>query len=200
MTRHIIALDADGVLLDYSTAYGSAWASAFGEHPVEHDPAAYWPMDRWGVDRLSGQRLERFRACFDAAFWAAVPAIDGAIEACHQLHDGGHELVCVSALDPTYERARLKNLRVLGFPIERVLATGTLASAVRPKAQALQSIQPAAFVDDYLPNFRGVPSGVHAALILRQPNGSPNSGPELDLVHSRHTDLAAFASEWLRAT
>ena len=48
MSKPVLGLDGDNVLLDYSTAYGRAWERAFGEHPVERDPAAYWPIDRWG--------------------------------------------------------------------------------------------------------------------------------------------------------
>ena len=57
---------------------------------------------------------------------------------------------------------------------------------------------PVAFVDDYLPYFRGMPSHIHTALILRAPNGSPNIGPEMDTVRSVHADLAEFAEDWLK--
>ena len=40
MTKGIIALDADGVLLDYGLAYASAWQKAFGTYPGERDPLA----------------------------------------------------------------------------------------------------------------------------------------------------------------
>jgi beta-phosphoglucomutase-like phosphatase (HAD superfamily) len=54
MTKGIIALDADGVLLDYGLAYASAWQKAFGTYPGERDPLAYWPIDRWEVERVEG--------------------------------------------------------------------------------------------------------------------------------------------------
>jgi phosphoglycolate phosphatase-like HAD superfamily hydrolase len=192
-----IAVDADGVLLDYSTAYATAWQRAFGWHPTERDPTAYWPMDRWGVDRLSGESLERFRANFDADFWSTIPAIEGALVGAHELHDAGITLVCVSALELHHEAARLRNLRALGFPIERVVATGTTPSAVSPKAAALAKLDPDAFVDDFLPYFRGVKPSIHTALVTRQPTGSPNVGPELASVGSHHIDLRAFARWWL---
>ncbi len=52
-----IALDADGVLLDYHAAYGAAWERAFGIEPKIRDSQAYWPIDRWMVEHLSGTRL-----------------------------------------------------------------------------------------------------------------------------------------------
>lgn len=197
MVRPLIALDADGVLLDFHLGYASAWQRAFGRAPAERDPLAYWPMDRWHVDRLDGEQRGVFRAAFDQQFWATMPAIDGAIDACHRLQQAGFDLVCVSALDAEFEAARLRNLRALGFPIERVIATGNAEGERSPKADTIESLQPIAFVDDYAPYLRGVPDRVHRALVLRAPNGSPNVGADMALANSVHPDLAAFADDWL---
>ena len=197
MARPLIALDADGVLLDFHLGYASAWQRAFGRAPAERDPLAYWPMDRWEVERLDPARRVQFRAAFDAHFWATVPAIHGAVDACHRLHDAGFELICVSALDSEFEAARLRNLRDLGFPIERVIATGNAAGERSPKADTIEALQPLAFVDDYVLYMRGVPAHVHTALVMRAPNGSPNTGPDMALAKSLHDDLAGFADHWL---
>lgn len=198
MPRDIIALDADGVLLDFHLGYAGAWRRAFGAVPGERDPLAYWPMDRWQVDRLDDvERRAHFRKHFDEEFWTSVPAIEGAIEACHRLHDAGFELVCVSALDAEFETARLRNLRDHGFPIERVIATGNAASDRSPKADAIAALDPRAFVDDYLPYLRGMPAHVHTALINRALTGSPNTGADLALARSVHDDLSGFAEHWL---
>jgi hypothetical protein len=197
MRKPRIAVDADNVLLDYSTAYAWAWKRAFGWHPIERDPTAYWPMDRWGVERLTGEPLDRFRACFDTQFWSTIPAVPGAIQGCNDLHEAGFELVCVSALEPQHEAARLKNLRALGFPIERVVATGADASVANPKAAALAELDPVAFVDDFLPYLRGLRSSIHTALVVRQRTGTPNAGPDVECVGSQHDDLCAFSAWWL---
>lgn len=197
MPRNLIALDADGVLLDFHLGYAGAWQRAFGALPRERDPLAYWPMDRWEVARLDTERRIHFRGHFDDTFWSTVPAIDGAIDACNRLHDAGFSLVCVSALDSAYESARLRNLRDHGFPIERVVATGNAPGERSPKADAIAELAPEAFVDDYLPYLRGMPAEVHTALILRGPNGSPNVGDDLVLAKSVHADLDAFAAHWL---
>lgn len=192
-----IALDVDGVLLDYSRAYADAWAKAFGERPAVRDPEAYWPIDRWAVDRLQGERLGAFRAAFDEQFWSTIPAIAGAIDACQRLVDVGYRLVCVSAVEAAFAAARRRNLESLGFPIAEVIATSSDASQASPKAAALAKLQAVAFVDDYLPYHRGVMPPVHKALILREPNGSPNTGAELANVDSQHANLAAFTDWWL---
>jgi len=193
----VIALDADNVLLDYSLAYAGAWERAFQARPIERDPQAYWPIDRWGVERLEGERLEKFRACFDDEFWSAIPAVDGALQACRDLTAAGYTLVCVSAIQPAYEKARLRNLQSLGFPIERVIATSSDSEAGNPKAAPINELAPAAFVDDYLPYLTGIRADVHTALVHRQLNGSPNRGPELVHAKSRHGNLAEFAHWWL---
>jgi phosphoglycolate phosphatase-like HAD superfamily hydrolase len=197
MARPLIALDADGVLLDFHLAYAGAWERAFGARPAEQDPDAYWPMDRWHVKRLDPDERVHFRRHFDDRFWSTVPAIEGAAHACQRLHDAGHELVCVSALDLEFEAARLRNLRAHGFPIERVIATGNAEGERSPKAEAIERLRPIAFVDDYLPYLRGLPGDVHTALVMRAPNGSPNAGAELTLARSVHRDLADFAEHWL---
>jgi phosphoglycolate phosphatase-like HAD superfamily hydrolase len=197
MSRTLLALDADGVLLDFHLAYAGAWERAFGLAPLERDPLAYWPVDRWQVERLDADGRAAFRRHFDERFWSTVPVIDGAVEACHRLHDAGFELVCVSALDLEYESARLRNLRDHGFPIERVIATGNAEGARSPKADAIEMLKPIAFVDDYLPYLRGLPEQVHTALVLRAPNGSPNSGADMAWARSVHQDLADFAEHWL---
>ena len=196
-TRPLIALDCDGVLLDFHLGYATAWARAFGRAPAERDPLAYWPMDRWKVERLTPERRAVFRAAFDEHFWTTMPPIDGALDACRRLHEAGFELVCVSALELEFEAARLRNLRNLGFPIERVIATGNAEGVRSPKADAIEMLAPVAFVDDYAAYMRGLPSQLHTALILRAPNGSPNVGADLALAKSVHDDLAGFVSHWL---
>ena len=79
-----------------------------------------------------------------------------------------------------------------------MIATGNAAGARSPKADAIAVLDPEAFVDDYLPYLRGMPSHVHTALVLRAPNGSPNTGDDMSLVRSVHDDLGAFASHWLQ--
>jgi phosphoglycolate phosphatase-like HAD superfamily hydrolase len=194
--NRLIALDADGVLLDYHKAYARAWKRAFGVHPALQDSEAYWPWERWEVPLKDDAQRAQFDACFDHHFWSTVPPLPGAVQACHDLVSAGYDLVCVSALGKPYESARLSNLQELGFPIEQVFATGADSVHKSPKADVLQTLQPAAFVDDYLPFHFGVPDTVHKALIRREEKGSPNVGPELDCVHSQHKTLPEFVEWW----
>jgi phosphoglycolate phosphatase-like HAD superfamily hydrolase len=197
MSRPILAIDADGVLVDLHVGYARAWQRAFGVYPAERVPQAYWPMERWQVEALVAEQRLVLRAQFDEPFWASLPAFPGALDACLRLHDAGYELVCVTALESRFMEARQNNLRALGFPIRRVLATGHVEGDRSPKADAIEKLRPVAFVDDYIAYMRGMPGYVHTALVLRAPNGSPNVGEELRLARSVHQDLAAFAEHWL---
>lgn len=197
MTKPILALDCDGILLDFNLGYARVWALFSGQRPSERDPQAYWHFDRWDVPRLDGERRAHLRTFFDENFWSGIEPVEGAVEACNLLHDSGHELVCVTALEEVFAAARLKNLRAHGFPIERVLATGNAPGLQSPKASVIHELRPVAFVDDYLPFMHGIDRGIHTALILRSPNGSPNIGSGLDAVNSTHADLAAFSTWWI---
>jgi phosphoglycolate phosphatase-like HAD superfamily hydrolase len=198
MSRPILAIDADGVLVDLHAGYARAWQMAFGELLAERDPLAYWPMDRFGVPALDAEQRLVLREQFQKpALWETLPALPGAVAACHRLHDAGYELVCVTALDAHLQAARSRNLKALGFPIRKVVATGHAEGARSPKADAIDALQPVAFVDDYIAYLRGIAPAVHTALVLRAPNGSPNVGDELKLVRSIHQDLADFTDHWL---
>lgn len=197
MSKGVIALDADGVLLDYGLAYAGAWQKAFGAYPRERTPSAYWPMERWEVHRLEGDHLEVFRRAFDNDFWASIPSLPGAVDACRNLVSAGYELICVTALASEFRVARERNLRQHGFPIDLVHVTDHVVTAASPKADTLNALKPLAFVDDFLPYFLGVDSRIHRALVVRDPVGSPNAGELLGHVDSQHQDLASFAKWWL---
>jgi hypothetical protein len=193
-----IVLDADGVLVDYNRAYPGAWFKAFGEQLMLTKPDAYHAHDRWSAPILTDEKaLAHLRAAFVVVFWETMVAMPGAVEACHALAVAGVPLICVSALPAQYEAARLRNLKALGFPIAHVVAAPERPGTESPKAEVLRILRPRAFVDDFLPYFRGVPRTTHLALIQRELEGSPNTGAELTDVHSSHPHLLHFSKFWL---
>lgn len=194
--RPIIALDVDGVLLDYSSAYALAWQRAFGKHPTEVKPNAFWPHERWGIPWLEGEQLKQFKAQFDEVFWSTLPALPGTVEACHQLVDAGYELIAVTAIDSQWLRARMKNLQLHGFPILQVIATGgAIHDQPNPKAEVINRIRPAVFVDDYPPFLEGIHTDVHKVLIYPPQRGG-NADEQIGLFESTHPTLNVFAQEW----
>lgn len=197
MINRTIALDCDGVLLDYSTAYAFLWERAFGKFPKELNPDAYSHFDRWDVKRLEGNDLKTLRAHANHIFWSTMPAIEGAIEACHDLVSMGYELICVTAIDDKHKRARLSNLKDLGFPIDVVYPTGSdFIGPVSPKAEIINKLKPAYFVDDFARYFYGVDSRLNRVLIDRNPIDSPNIGHD-DLWDRSFDRLDEFV-HWLK--
>jgi phosphoglycolate phosphatase-like HAD superfamily hydrolase len=195
-----IVLDADGVMLDYNTAYIGAWTKAFGVEPTLVNPKAYWATDRYDVRMLSGSELLHFRSFFDEEFWENVPALPGAVDGCNALAEAGFEIICVSALDKEFGSARLRGLQKQGFKIGSIFATGNPNHTVResPKAEIVNKIMPVAFVDDFIMYHEGISDLVHRALITREEEGSPNNDPELVNsipVDSKHINLKSF-SDW----
>jgi len=53
-----------------------------------------------------------------------------------------------------------------------VIATGNAEGERSPKADAIEVLDPIAFVDDYVLYLRGLPRHVHTALVLRAPRAS----------------------------
>ncbi len=195
--KPVIALDVDGVLLDYSSAYANACERAFGMHPTEVNPHAFWPHVRWGVPWLEGEQLEQFRAQFDEAFWSTLPAVAGAVEACHRLVDAGYELIAVTAIESQWLRARLDNLQLHGFPILQVIATGgPTPGQPNPKANVINQIKPAVFVDDYPPYLEGIHMDVHKVLIHPLSRDSPMLD-QMGLFEATSPSLRCFVNGWL---
>jgi phosphoglycolate phosphatase-like HAD superfamily hydrolase len=193
----VLAIDVDGVVLDYAAAYRQAWARAFGILPDERDPQAYWPLDRWAVRRLDGEEKRHFRRQFDEAFWSTIPALPGAVEACERLVNAGYDLYFVTAIKHEFAQARLTNLLTLNIQVTELIATPMSEGAGNPKAEIINTLNPAGFVDDYAPYLRNLKPSIHKALIQRHPNGSPNVGDDRELADSLHDDLMGFAWWWL---
>lgn len=194
--RRIIALDADGVLLDYNKAAANAWHAAFGVFPSVLDAKAYHFRNVYAMDLTDESVKAQYKAEFSKKAWRTMPALPGAIEGCQMLHEMGYELHVVSAMPEDYAQARRDNLRDLGMPIASVTATGAREDASNPKLQTLLRLQPIAFVDDLLLNFEGVHHAMHCALLHWDSVDNPNESHHHALKASSHASMVEFAQYW----
>lgn len=195
--RPLIALDADGVLLNYNMAFPRVHEKAFGK-PLPKVRSAYHARNVYDLYLPKGTPgHDQFFAHFQDEDWEAMPALEGAVEACHELHDAGYRLVCVSSMPPEFADARRRNFRALGFPIEQLIAVGRHGEG-NPKLEVIHELAPVAFVDDLASNFQGVHCGVHKALIEYGHFDSPNQELDPALADSQHGSLWHFAQWWLR--
>lgn len=149
------------------------------------------------VPTLVGSELAHFQSQFDEDFWRNVPAVSGAVQACEGLKSLGFDLICVTALPARFRDARRENLRLHGIPVSDVLVVDHATGPRSPKADLLTSLAPAAFVDDFLPYFLGVPMSIHRALVDRDPVGSPNIEKPQGLISSSHVSLVDFSRFWI---
>ena len=199
MARPLIALDADGVLLDFHLGYAGAWARAFGSAPGRARPA------RLLADRpLAGRAARR----------GAARPLPAPLRRAVLVVGAGHRRRRSTPASASTTPATTSSASRRSTPSTRRRGCATCAttafrsSASSPPATRRASAarrptpsprsRPEAFVDDYLPYLRGIPGHVHTALVLRAPNGSPNEGDELALAKSVHDDLAGFADFWLK--
>jgi FMN phosphatase YigB (HAD superfamily) len=206
--RPVIALDADGVLVDYNKTWGRIHALHFGEELTVADPNAYHAVNYWGKPWPA--KDSGFWDAFIAHnAWGTMDAKDGAVEACHRLHSLGFDLVCVTSMPPEFAHERLANLKQLGFPIDRVIApprkdkpvTDTDRRApepfhpANPKLDVIHDLMPAWFVDDEYRKLRGI-EGVNLVLIDPGHPDTPNADAEHDKLAFHATSLLDFAA-WL---
>jgi FMN phosphatase YigB (HAD superfamily) len=191
----LIAIDADGVLLDYNPVFGIIWHKHFGEVITPKDSRAFWSTNYWGVEEP--QRGHAFWDTFNTHGWQLMQALPGAVEACQRLVAAGYELVCVTSIADDRAPIRLANLKSLGFPIDRVIGAGAVPhDAPAPKKVAIETLGPAWFIDDEIRKLSGFEHPPGLALVDSGSLDSPNRGMKHDHLDVVVPSLAAFA-HWL---
>lgn len=194
--RPLIALDCDGVILDYNLAYARIWEYVFGKPPVLLTKGAYHATNEYQMVFETNDHKAKFFDAFDMKGWLDMPALPGAIEACKILESAGNELVVISSMPEHRDLHRLMNLQRLGIPVNRVIATGRKPDEVNPKLRYLDELKPVVFVDDLVSNFIGV-TDTHCALIEWNVSDNPNHDVDHSIVHSKHVSLLEFAKYWV---
>lgn len=174
MNRGIIAIDADGVMLDYNIAFKEVYERAFNVTLTLHDAQAFHATNMWGLKPFTEQEKKEFyRQSHDYAIWTKMPAIPGAVEAVNQLVEMGFEIVCVTSMPPQYEQDRLKNLQNLGFKINKIIATNRIGKE-NPKKKPIEVLNPLYFLDDLVKNFQDIQCDTKLVYIERNYTEKPN--------------------------
>lgn len=191
----LIALDGDGVLLNYNPVVGPIWHRHFGEVITPKDTRAFWTSNYWGVEEPP--RGHPFWDTFNQHGWQLMAPLPGAVDACHRLVAAGYELVCVTSIPDHRAPVRLANLRSHGFPIDRVVGAGAIPHHLpAPKKAAIEALGPAWFVDDEVRKLSGFEHRLGLALVDSGAPDSPNRNVPVDHLDVVVPSLAAFA-DWL---
>jgi hypothetical protein len=197
MSKEIIVLDGDGVVIDYHEGYAMAWERAFGGRPSVRNPDSYYARHYWDVPVLSDEGFKYLREHgFCSEIWESMPLLSGVIDACKLLTDAGFRLIVVTAAEVHIRQARINNLRRHNLPIEDVITIGRLGPG-NVKMEAVNQLRPVAFVDDYIGYLQGLHPDIWRALIMGRPEGSPNSDPYFVPASANYKSLLEFAQQWV---
>ncbi|CAF3312395.1 unnamed protein product [Rotaria socialis] len=198
--KPIIALDCDGVLLDYHATFAQIYEKAFGKQLTCVSPKSYYSSTAYDVT-FTPEEQNRFNEVWDAEGWRTMPMLDGALQACNLLHEAGYELICVTAMPACFSDHRLENFLSHGFPINRVISTGYDKENPQnnPKKKIIEALHPVAFVDDLRRNFKDI-QGVHTKFVFidNEYHDDPNQYDNI-YYDVKYPTLLAFVNDFLQA-
>jgi phosphoglycolate phosphatase-like HAD superfamily hydrolase len=194
MTERIVAVDGDGVVVDYRQAYPAVWRAAFGGDLKLVRPDAYHAHTAYGITWESAAQEAHFFKYFDEEAWSNMPLMDGVEEGCELLVEADWKLVCVSSMNPAFEAARKRNFERYKLPISEVYAVKRHGTG-NPKKEVLERIRAKALADDLKDNFEGLSSDIHRAFINYRRFDCPSLNSAL-VADSEHGSFLDFARYW----
>lgn len=193
---NLLALDSDSVMTDYNAVFPEVWEKAFGVRPKLVNEGCYHANRAYGMDLNDPEVKAKFYSVFDEHFWSSMPAMPGAQEACRILVEKGYRLECVTSMPQRFQQARVRNLKDLALPIDKVYACERQGDEANPKLETLLKLKPRAFVDDLLANFQGLPESIHAAWVDGRYVDDPNADLRgAGLHHGHYSSLLDFAQK-----
>lgn len=194
----LIALDCDGVLLNYNEAFGRVWYALYGELLPIKNPNAYHAENYYGVT-LFGAKRQEFYDFFNRSAWGTMNALPQAIEATQQLRKAGYKIFVVTSIPKAAQEVRHNNLINLGFAVDATIATGAHIKGVNPKKAYIDILTPDYFVDDLMDNFNNLDSDTELVLIDAKNYDSPNKNfSQPILLHSTHSSLWDFVTQHIK--
>lgn len=139
MTNRTIAIDADGVILDFLKQWEVAAMKLFGR-TIERQTSEYDLAVRYGMSHEDKSKLWRF--FHEDGHWASIPALPGAVGAVHALLEANYDVHVVTAITPDILNQRRDNFRAIG------LADLPIHCVDGRKYGKLLDLKPLMFVDD----------------------------------------------------
>ncbi|MBU2761080.1 hypothetical protein [Acidithiobacillus sulfurivorans] len=139
MIRRKIALDADGVLLDFDRHFQRHMEYKLGRKlPVLSD--SFQLTARYGIDGFWNDLAQ------DAVFWSGMPLLPDAKNLIYALEDMGFEVWVVTAIGEEQRKSRAISLSGL-IPAGRIVCAGWTATP-QDKANILHDLGTVGFLDD----------------------------------------------------
>lgn len=134
-----IAIDADGVILDFLKQWEVAAMKLFNRAIARQSPD-YELAARYGMSSEEKSKLWQF--FYEDGHWTSIPALPGAVEAVHALLEANYDVHVVTSITPDILESRKTNFRKIGLidiPVHCVDGR---------KYGKLLDLKPLMFVDD----------------------------------------------------
>ena len=177
--KPIFLIDCDGVMLDYNEAFKIFYEKIYGVKLTLVNPKAYHATEMWGVGEMKKEEYSYFKTESNKlGMWENMPALPGALEFVQKLSKD-FRVWCLTSMPTEFEKQRHNNLKNLGFPIERVIATSRVGRE-NPKKKYIEEIKAKYFMDDLLQNFEEVNAKETELIFL---NWKSDNSPNLNYEH-----------------
>lgn len=189
--KNTVALDADGVQLNFDLGFRITASKALGRELELLNPRAYSMRERYGM--TPKENATAWEAMMtEPAGWRGLPALEGAKEAVDALKKAGKRIIVVTKIPSDVVDLRAENLKKLGLHFDDIVVTKMGNNC---KTEALSKIKPALFVDDRLDLVRKasfVPDKFWIDLGHEQDEGHENADETVGYSNS----LAGAITQW----
>jgi uncharacterized HAD superfamily protein len=185
-----IALDCDGVLLDFLTHWEKMAAYALGR-TISVAKDTYDLKMRYGLTQDEIEHVMEIFVKEDG--WSNLPPLPGAIDGAIALQQAGHRVVVVTAIDEEFTSHRLDNFKKHGFTPDHMYCVG--AKAGHTKTAAYEIEQPVAVVDDRLTYLNEAKKTVtdHEPQLIWVNDGVNQHGHSAEFIHHEVVSLYDWA-------
>lgn len=159
-----IALDVDGVLLDFFPAFDAAASIVLNREVVAKKDE--FGMEYYDFERRLGEPIEIARSILAymqaAGIYGALEPFQGAAEAVRRIQEAGFQTFVVTAIPEKAKEMRLLNLKnKLDFEPDGIFCVGMGES----KSDVIRNLSPDVYIDDRTDYLAGAPFVYHLGLI-----------------------------------
>lgn len=189
----LVALDADGVILDYNQTYAQMFKKAYGIELKVVNPLSYAAFECFAMKKQDPEMVKDFhQRLHHLGMWREMSAFPGALDAVKMMTTKGYRCICVTSMPKQFAHHRLENLQTLGFPINEVIATNH-SNRINPKKSYIEALHPAYFVDDILKNFEDLNVQTELVFLDNGFEDTPNKSQQHQYAHRTVKSLKEFA-------
>jgi len=162
--KKLIALDVDGVIMDFMTQFLRVHNERYNTRITRDDITSFMPHGSVAELITESEWDESFAWFEDNGGYATLEALEGARTALQAILDAGHEIVFVTARHSKFKGETEMSFILNKLPLKKIYF------APRGKTARLKAIKPDIFVDDSLKNcLQAKKAGVKEIYVLDSP-------------------------------